>query len=320
VNRWRPFLPRPPPTLTGQMTPVPIGATGCYQASKCLLSVAMAKTLVPLGRSRDIFERLVHRGIEYEIIKSIVSFQIPQAAYFFVQQFGRRSLGDVLRQIERWKDFLEIDFLLPARERAEVIRTINQTLLLTNNAMVQANLPRIGDWEIQYGFIPTGQDESGNPIYIRPALGITARHRDKDEIRHASIPYGPPNTCDLGANPFQKAFEELGLWGQVKKGSLRRHLVSSRKPQGWPIYTQSVIPQLYEFLAPYYFIRGHHSEKRDTSLEKRKALFPKELLKDMLDILRMEHPHVFELTTVNQLKSSVQRHLAKKANGIKSPL
>lgn len=86
------------------------------------------------------------------------------------------------------------------------------------------------------------------------------------------------------------------------------------------MYTQSIIPQLYEFLAPYYLIRGHHSEKRDASLEKRKALFPKELLKDMLDILRMEHPHVFEQTTVNQLKASIQRHLARKTNSIKSPL
>ena len=86
------------------------------------------------------------------------------------------------------------------------------------------------------------------------------------------------------------------------------------------MYTQTIIPQLYEFLAPHYTNRGHHSEGRDRAVERRKALFPKELLEDMLDILRMEHPHVFKQTTVNQLKASIQRYLARKANGIKSAL
>jgi hypothetical protein len=281
----------------------------------------MGKTPGPTRTSRDIVEKLADHGIrDYGSIKSIVSFQIPQAAYFFVQQFGRRSLADVLRQIERWKEFLKTDFLLPASERAEVIKRINQTQLLTGNALIQANPPRIGNWEIRYEWIPTGKDESGNSQYVRPALGITARHRDSGEIRHSSIPHEPLDASGLGANPFQKAFKEVGLWEHLGKGSPRRYLVSARKPQGWPMYTQLIIPQLYEFLAPHYPNRGHHSEKTDPAVEKRKAFFPKELLEDMLDILRMEHPHVFEHTTVNQLKASIQRHLARKAHSIKSPL
>jgi hypothetical protein len=84
------------------------------------------------------------------------------------------------------------------------------------------------------------------------------------------------------------------------------------------MYTQVIIPQLYEFLAPRYSSRAHHSEKRDTAAVQRKALFPKELLEDMLDILRMEYPHIFGQTTLNQLKATIQRHLARKADGIKS--
>ncbi len=185
---------------------------------------------------------------------------------------------------------------------------------------MQANSPRIGDWCIWYEWIPTGKDESGNPVYIRPALRITARHRDTGEIRQTSIPYEPPDASDWGANPVITAFKELGLWDHAEKGSLRRFLVSSRKAQGWPMYTQLIIPRLYEFLAPHYTNRGHHSEKRDHAVERRRALFPKELLEDMLEILRMEHPHVFGQTTVNQLKATIQRHLARKAKSIKSPL
>jgi hypothetical protein len=271
-------------------------------------------------RSRDIFERLSGRGVhEYETIKNIVSFQIPQAAYFFVRQFGGRTLGEVLRRIERWKEFLKTDFLLPERERTDVIRSINQVELLTCNALVQTNSPRIGDWEIRYEWIPSGE-HAGAPIYIWPALRITARHRESGEVRRSLVPHEPLSSARLTGNPLQKAFEQLGIWDQVEKGSLRRYLISSRKPQGWPMYTQIVIPQLYEFLAPHYFSRGHHSERRDAAVEKRNALFPKELLEDMLDILRMEHPHVFDKTTINQLKARIQRHLAQKTKHIKSPL
>jgi hypothetical protein len=281
----------------------------------------MGKTLGPSRSSRDIFERLAAHGIrDYGSVKSIVSFQIPQAAYFFVQQFDRRSLAEVLRQIERWKKFLKTDFLLPAGQRAEIIRTINLTQLFVCNALIQTNSDRVGDWKLQYEWIPTGKDESGNSEYIRPALRITAQHRHTGEIRHASIPHEPFDTSDLGANQFQRAYEELGLWEQLGKGSPRRYLISSRKAQGWPMYTRVIIPQLYEFLASRYSSRGHHSEKRDMAVVQRKAVFPKELLEDMLDILRMEHPHIFGRATVNQLKATIQRHLARKANGIKSRL
>ncbi len=272
-------------------------------------------------KSRDIFDRLKDRGIlDYGSIKEIVSFQIPQSAFFFAVRFGRRTLEQTLRRIERWKKFLKTDFLLLPNQRAEVEEWIVQTETLVCNALVQANLPRVGDWELQYNWIPTGTDEAGTAVFIRPGLRITARHRQTGEVRKASIPSEALYPSGLGANPYQKAFEELGLWETLEKGSLRRYLISSRKPQGWPLYARFIVPHLYEFLAPSYSKRGHYSEKRDTANSQRKALFPKELLEDMLDILRMEHPHAFERTTVNQLKASIQRHLARKAKSIKSPL
>ncbi len=280
----------------------------------------MRNTALLSGRSRTIFDRLDDRGIDYEIVKSIVTFQIPQYAYFFVQQFGRRSLRQVLGQIERWKEFLKVDLLLSGRERADIIRSINQIQFSTCRALIEANSPRIGHWDMRYEWIPSGKDETGGPLYIWPALRITAQHQETGETRCALIPQERLDDSRLTDNWVQKAFEELGLWEQLEKGSLRRYLVSSRKPQGWPMYTQTVIPQLYEFLVPNYSIRGHHSEKRDITDQMRNALFPKELLEDMLDILRMEHPHAFDKTTINQLKAGIQRHLAQRTKRIKSPL
>jgi hypothetical protein len=271
-------------------------------------------------RSRDIFERLADHGIRnYGTIKIIVTFDIPQPAYLFVRQFDGRTLAGVLKQIERWKKFLNTDFLLPASEKTELISRINQTQLLVGNALIEANSPCVGDWDLKYEWIPTGTDEEGNPLYVWPNLRIKALHQKTGEIRHSSISYGAPDASDLGPNPFQRAFEELRLWDQLEKGSLRGCLVSSRRAQGWPVYTQIIVPRLYDFLVPQYPKRAHHSEKRDAAGETRNAIFPKELLEDMLDILRMEHPSAFGKTTVNQLKASIQRHLAHKANRIKSP-
>ena len=69
----------------------------------------------------DIFVRLADHGIrDYGRIKEIVSFQIPQSAFFFAVRFGRRTLEEVLNQMERWKKFLKTDFLLLDNQRAEV--------------------------------------------------------------------------------------------------------------------------------------------------------------------------------------------------------
>src|SRR5579872_6188044 len=139
----------------------------------------MSKPSVPTRKSGDIFDKLAHRGIrDYWAVKRIVSFQIPQAEYFFVQQYKHRTVADVLDQIERWKEFLNRDFVLLASQRAEIVRWINQTELLTCNALIQANSPRIGVWEMRYEWSPTGKDEFGHPIFIWPALRITARNRD----------------------------------------------------------------------------------------------------------------------------------------------
>lgn len=271
--------------------------------------------------SDDLFIRLADHGIrDYGRIKEIVSFQIPQSAFFFALRFGRRTLEDVLNQIERWKKFLKTDFLLLDNQRAEVEKWIVQTQVLVCNALVQANLPRVGDWELQYNWIPTGTDAAGMPVFLWPGLAITARHQQTGEVLKASIPGEALYASNLGANPYQKAFEELGLWETLKKRSLRRHLISARKAQGWPMYTRFIIPQLYEFLAPHYPQRGNYSEKRNTPMDDVKARFPKELLQDMLDILQLEHPQVFAETTVDQLKANIQRHLERKANSIKSGL
>ena len=93
-----------------------------------------------------------------------------------------------------------------------------------------------------------------------------------------------------------------------------------RNPQGWPLFTQYVIPNLYEFLIPYYRTKGHYSSQRDGDAMEpaRSALFPGKLLEDILEILRMAYSSWFAATTVPQLKAVLQRYLQRKQSSIKS--
>jgi hypothetical protein len=268
---------------------------------------------------KDIFRRLADNGLErdYARIKQIVALGIPQWRLFYVKLFGKRKIVDVLDQIECWNSFLNKDFILPEDRQSQIKDWIRQTENLVWQALVEVNLPRVGDWDLALQYIPTARDDCGQPIYIFPALRLRAFNRNTKETRESiASPEGKHSARHAGG--YRKAFEELGLWNLLYKGNVGRQLVSQRKQQGWPLFTLFVIPNLYEFMLPHYRKPPHHSEKRDVDGERQQALFPNDLFRDMLDVLRMEHPSTFEGTTIQQLRSVIQRHLARNAQNTKS--
>ncbi len=267
----------------------------------------------------DIFARLAKRDLidEYGTIKRIVSFGLPQFILFYTRQYGHRPIAQVLRQIEQWKNLLKKDLVLSEDQRKELERTILRAEAMVWNALIQANLPQVGPWAVHLGLVPTGQDGSGQPLYLFPPVRITAVNQETQEVRETIVPHGDPNSSAGGT--YRKAFQELGLYDLLGKGFPAQGLVTARNPQGWPIFTRYVIPNLYEFLFPYYRTVGHYSEKRDQAPKlDRAAYYPKELLEDMVDILKVEHPYWFDDYTVDKLKAVIQRYLVKKASSTKS--
>ncbi len=272
----------------------------------------------------DIFKRLANRGFspqDYGIIRQILQFSLPQWMLLFSRQFGPRSIAQVLKQIRRWKHLLKDDFILPESQKAEVDRAIRSTELSVWHVLMQANLPQVGPWRLQMVNLPTGEDEHGQPLFNFPPLQITATHQETEEVREVIIPAEEANDPSLLANAYERAFEKLGLHHLLYKGQISRGLVSARKPRGWPIFTQIIVPRLYEFMAPRYQEPGHYSEHRDRAAAKlnRPALFPRDLLEDMLEILRMESPSWFADTTVSHLKAVIQRYLKRKTAGTDLP-
>ncbi len=272
----------------------------------------------------DVFKRLGKRGFspqDYGVIRQILDFSIPQWMLLFSRQFGSRSITQVLRQIRRWKHLLKDDFILPESQKGEIDRTIKSTELAVWHALIQANLPQVGPWRLQMVNLPTGEDEHGQPLFNFPPLQITATHHESKEVRQVVIPAEEANDPSLLANAYEKAFEKLGLGNLLYKGQISRGLISARKPRGWPIFTQIIVPRLYEFMAPHYQQPGHYSEHRDQAAVEldRPALFPRELLEDMLEILKMENPSWFADTTVSHLKAVIQRYLKRKSAGTNLP-
>jgi len=266
---------------------------------------------------QEVLDRLLARGIkpaDYIKIKRIVSFDIPHGLLIFAERFGRRSIAQVMAQIEGWRRFLERDALFTDDEKGKVERLLQGVELVVGQALQDVNWLHIGPWIITPVILPTGQDAQGQPEYLQPGLRLTAVHGESKEERSAVISGEELNDPSKRSGAWKRAFEELGIWDIVARDAVNPRVTRAGRPQGWPVFTQFVIPRLYEDLIPHYPKIGHHSEKRDT-LSVGMARVPKELLEDMLLILRFEHPGTFEETTISQLRADVQRYLERKQAG-----
>jgi|HubBroStandDraft_1064217.scaffolds.fasta_scaffold02904_6 hypothetical protein len=271
----------------------------------------------PAGRgkldSRDIFERLQSRGIgadEFGKILRIIAFDLPQSTLFFEQQFRNSRPQQVLRQTEKWRHLLAMDFILSEDQRKDIEKSISLAETLAWNALRDASFPRLGPWHLSCVCLPTSFQD-GKPSYIYPDIELVAIHEATKEKRIAVI-RGAKAAGASSTDAWRSGFETLGLLDLVLKQRPRRRFVSREQHRVWPVYTQFVIPRLYEFMLPYYRSRGHvWSEKggEQTHL----AYYPKELLEDMLEILQQQHPHAFGSKIALQIKSMIQRHRERKS-------
>lgn len=265
-------------------------------------------------RAQELFDRLSNRGIDaadYWRIKDLVARSFPQACSRFYKEYGERPIDQVLGQIDGTKALLNKSIILSTEARIELEKSINIAEMLAWGAILEINASKVGPWIIQSVQIPIETDEDLRATYSYPSLRITATHEKSGEKRTAVIPGEELINFASRAQAWERAFEQLGIWDLVYRGSVHKGILSARGPRGSPIFTQWIVPRLYEYLLPHYEKPGHHSEKRD-GLTAGKAQFPKELFEDMLLILRIEQPGFFENATVPQLMSVVQRYLKKK--------
>lgn len=281
---------------------------------------AYQTTYTDTQKQLAVFERLKQHGIDYQKVREAVEFDLPQNPFFFARQFGSRTIREVIRHIESWKLFLKREFLLTAEVKAKIEWDIKATEAFIWAAIRDANY-EIGDWIVQWTFTEVGKVETPDGEHVGSGLRVTATNRTTGEKRAHEVPGSVPSAPRAVASEYTEIFKALGLFDELWLGSPRPFYISRRSRQGWPVFSR-MIRRLYEVMAPHYKSRGYYSERtggKDAFQSERRARYPKELLEDMLAVLRMHHPWVFSETTANHLKSAIQHHLERQTHTPPAP-
>jgi hypothetical protein len=80
---------------------------------------------------------------------------------------------------------------------------------------------------------------------------------------------------------------------------------SEREPAGWPVLTQHAIPDLYDYMRPYYLVRRYQHDGSDPSVGR----FPAALARDIVDLVTLQCPHMAAGLTPERVTAIIQRHL-----------
>jgi hypothetical protein len=265
-----------------------------------------------------LFARLSARGIDCHVIRLILG-HIPQATLFFQRLFPHRSFEQVFEELDRWRKFLERDRLLSPEEKHSLQKILVGKELIACNALLENLSSQHDQWLLQASLVPSWQDENGSPLYTPPGLKLNAQHQETKEafvvlLRPSQL--FSPVEC---ASSWRKLFVTLRLRGVKIKASEYEQLVSARDPQGWPIFTRYIVPQLYDCLIQSFPRKAHYYDlpRRVVAAEPHaNAMYPQELLETIVEILRFGLPDIFHSTTVADVRGVIQRHLARSRKDI----
>jgi hypothetical protein len=270
-------------------------------------TVDRPKRVEPFPRAGEILDRLAARGIgvpQYAAIKRIVVLDLPQRTMFFERDYGRHTPAHVLRLASKWKKLLKTDFILRPVLSAELMTLIENAVhgaeIMAWSTLLETSLTHVGEWDVQLRWLPPIADRSSD-------TKIEAIQRITKERQTAIVPGSLDGRSWVQG--LERAFQDLGLLRLILKPRKRRRLVSAERAKAWPIFTQFMVPRLYEFMLPSYSRPGHIGSKEKTL--RRDAYYPGDLFADMLAILQLEHSDIFHDCTISQLKSAVQRHLER---------
>ena len=80
---------------------------------------------------------------------------------------------------------------------------------------------------------------------------------------------------------------------------------TDREPAGWPFLTRYAVPKLYDYLRPYYDVRGYtHGREKPSP-----GHFPTALRQDIVDLVKLECPHLAASLALSRVTAIIQRHV-----------
>jgi hypothetical protein len=126
------------------------------------------------------------------------------------------------------------------------------------------------------------------------------------------MPPGPPPWGDI-----RVAYYDPWLADRLCADVCRRHFRevmrrrigqdwwSGRPSTGWPMLTRYAIPMMYDYLHPFYRVRSYRKDRVYLT----PGHYPRQLFRDIRDILQAEVPHLAADLTEAQVQAVVQRYL-----------
>ena len=268
-------------------------------------------------------------AVEYSYVKLIV-LDLPSLLY--VAPWLSTETDDPIWSMFRGKTFRALDRALRLRERRAAVpdpkvdqRGFLYTQMLRHfwvqhflAAVRQSDSNRQSRWlTIRIVNQPSGTRQTRKIVVRSWMLEVwgpgrpTPRLLDRSVVLPALPPWGdervpyydPPLIDGITATVLRQHFPEIMA---QRIGSRWR---SERKPSGWPMLLRRAIPTLYDYLRPFYATRRY----RKSLTSPTRGDYPTQLLQDIVDILRLELPHLTTDLTVKRVQAAVQRHIKRAA-------
>jgi hypothetical protein len=229
-----------------------------------------------------------------------------QGTYGAVDRLLRRQTKALLQLVEGERDKVRA-LLDPVRH--------SLVQLLLAEALAKAKAP--GDCWIETRSVdPARRGRPSEPCPISgPGMVVdvwqVGRDRRAHRLRVEGIPAGPPpwgNPRIPWVDPAALDRLHLSLLRKYCRPLLRLRVGhewrTKRVSSPWRTLTQRVIPQLYDYLRPFYSVRRY-----TTGGEVSRGKYPRALLRDIRSVVAAERPDLAADLTDEQVRAAVRRHL-----------
>ncbi len=229
----------------------------------------------------------------------------PMAALFRKKTYGR-----ILARIDVEEQEIRSLSLVDENTKAQILRKLAFLRQQVYQSLVgEPELLKQGRG-FMFTFVPTGFDD-GRPLYINPDVRVqvwaSATHEGEQPTLLGEEIIRPGEAY---ASEFSQAVHHL-LQAHCDLRKLMRLRFRSAwwtkrpSPTAFPVVTKYLIPRLYDYLRPYYETRSY-----TVSLSRRgPGAFPRQLMKDIADVLRLERPDLCQTLTWAGVQAAVSRYL-----------
>ena len=270
-------------------------------------------------------------GVEYTYVKLII-LDLPSPLY--LAPWLSTDSDDPIWSMFRGKTFRALDRALRLREQRAAVaddptaasQEFPSTQML-RHFWVQHFLAALGQWDsnrrtrwltIRFVNQPPGTAPASKTPARFWVLEVWGAGRSTPRLLNRSIvpaavsprgderiPYYDPQLIDgIMAAVLRQHFPEV-----MRQRIGWRWRSEKRNPSGWPMLLRRAIPTLYDYLRPFYTARRY----RKSLTSPTRGDYSTQLLQDIVDILRLELPHLTADLTVERVQAAVQRHIRRAA-------